>query len=153
MFKTPKYRDVNITKPASVFVQLRRKSDLETSEPKPFLYYPEIKGNSLNPFYRLGMETVGSLGMFLIRQNWLGEEFLVLVSIFRKYICLFVLGRVNMQYGRFIMGFVGGGAGLVGSKSMHIFRVRLVPCRFPICTHACPYSRWHSSSEFLPNNT
>nr|pir transcription factor NF-kappaB - rabbit (fragments) [Oryctolagus cuniculus] len=36
-------KDVNITKPASVFVQLRRKSDLETSEPKPFLYYPEIK--------------------------------------------------------------------------------------------------------------
>ncbi|XP_076998791.1 nuclear factor NF-kappa-B p105 subunit isoform X2 [Tamandua tetradactyla] len=43
VFKTPKYKDVNITKPASVFVQLRRKSDLETSEPKPFLYYPEIK--------------------------------------------------------------------------------------------------------------
>ncbi|XP_067413370.1 nuclear factor NF-kappa-B p105 subunit-like, partial [Emydura macquarii macquarii] len=43
VFKTPKYRDVNITKPAFVYVQLRRKSDLETSEPKPFLYYPEIK--------------------------------------------------------------------------------------------------------------
>ncbi|KAM8939419.1 nuclear factor NF-kappa-B p105 subunit [Pelodytes ibericus] len=43
VFKTPKYRDVNITKSASVFVQLRRKSDYETSEPKPFLYYPEIK--------------------------------------------------------------------------------------------------------------
>ncbi|XP_063774390.1 nuclear factor NF-kappa-B p105 subunit [Pseudophryne corroboree] len=43
VFKTPKYRDVNIIKPASVFVQLRRKSDYETSEPKPFLYYPEIK--------------------------------------------------------------------------------------------------------------
>ncbi|XP_029452912.1 nuclear factor NF-kappa-B p105 subunit isoform X2 [Rhinatrema bivittatum] len=43
VFKTPKYRDVNITKPAAVFVQLRRKSDLETSEPKPFLYYPEVK--------------------------------------------------------------------------------------------------------------
>lgn len=43
VFKTPKYKDVSITKPASVFVQLRRKSDLETSEPKPFLYYPEIK--------------------------------------------------------------------------------------------------------------
>ncbi|KAB1282111.1 Nuclear factor NF-kappa-B p105 subunit [Camelus dromedarius] len=46
VFKTPKYKDVNITKPASVFVQLRRKSDLETSEPKPFLYYPEIKEKS-----------------------------------------------------------------------------------------------------------
>ncbi|XP_063314632.1 nuclear factor NF-kappa-B p105 subunit [Pelobates fuscus] len=43
VFKTPKYRDVNITKSTSVFVQLRRKSDYETSEPKPFLYYPEIK--------------------------------------------------------------------------------------------------------------
>ncbi|XP_030046614.1 nuclear factor NF-kappa-B p105 subunit [Microcaecilia unicolor] len=43
VFKTPKYRDINIVKPAAVFVQLRRKSDLETSEPKPFLYYPEIK--------------------------------------------------------------------------------------------------------------
>uniref|UniRef100_A0A8C5PSH3 Nuclear factor NF-kappa-B p105 subunit n=1 Tax=Leptobrachium leishanense TaxID=445787 RepID=A0A8C5PSH3_9ANUR len=43
VFKTPKYRDINITKTASVFVQLRRKSDYETSEPKPFLYYPEIK--------------------------------------------------------------------------------------------------------------
>lgn len=65
VFKTPKYRDVNITKPASVFVQLRRKSDLETSEPKPFLYYPEIKGNLVNPFYI--PETAGSLGVLLIR--------------------------------------------------------------------------------------
>lgn len=73
VFKTPKYRDVNITKPASVFVQLRRKSDLETSEPKPFLYYPEIKGNSLNLFYMLETETAGSLGMILIRQDLLDE--------------------------------------------------------------------------------
>ncbi|XP_053559471.1 nuclear factor NF-kappa-B p105 subunit isoform X2 [Bombina bombina] len=43
VFKTPKYRDINITKAASVCVQLRRKSDYETSEPKPFLYYPEVK--------------------------------------------------------------------------------------------------------------
>ncbi|KAG8454149.1 hypothetical protein GDO86_000696 [Hymenochirus boettgeri] len=43
VFKTPKYKDIHITKAASVFVQLRRKSDYETSEPKPFLYYPEIK--------------------------------------------------------------------------------------------------------------
>uniref|UniRef100_G3VZA8 Nuclear factor NF-kappa-B p105 subunit n=1 Tax=Sarcophilus harrisii TaxID=9305 RepID=G3VZA8_SARHA len=50
VFKTPKYKDVNITKPASVFVQLRRKSDLETSEPKPFLYYPEIKGYGFAPY-------------------------------------------------------------------------------------------------------
>ncbi|XP_078222894.1 nuclear factor NF-kappa-B p105 subunit isoform X3 [Callithrix jacchus] len=58
VFKTPKYKDVNITKPASVFVQLRRKSDLETSEPKPFLYYPEIKGYSF-PHY--GFPTYGGI--------------------------------------------------------------------------------------------
>lgn len=63
VFKTPKYRDVNITKPASVFVQLRRKSDLETSEPKPFLYYPEIKGNSPRVCSLLETGTAGSLGM------------------------------------------------------------------------------------------
>lgn len=27
---------------------------------------------------------------------------------------------------------------------MHICLVRLTPCIFLICTHACPYSRWHS---------
>lgn len=43
VFKTPKYKDITISRPASVFVQLRRKSDYETSEPKPFLYYPEVK--------------------------------------------------------------------------------------------------------------
>uniref|UniRef100_A0A667GD44 Nuclear factor NF-kappa-B p105 subunit n=1 Tax=Lynx canadensis TaxID=61383 RepID=A0A667GD44_LYNCA len=58
VFKTPKYKDVNITKPASVFVQLRRKSDLETSEPKPFLYYPEIKGYGF-PHY--GFPTYGGI--------------------------------------------------------------------------------------------
>ncbi|XP_072924098.1 nuclear factor NF-kappa-B p105 subunit-like isoform X3 [Hemitrygon akajei] len=40
VFKTPKYFDLHITKPISVFVQLRRRSDGETSEPKPFIYYP-----------------------------------------------------------------------------------------------------------------
>ncbi|XP_051870516.1 nuclear factor NF-kappa-B p105 subunit-like [Pristis pectinata] len=40
VFKTPKYFDMHITKPISVFVQLRRRSDGETSEPKPFIYYP-----------------------------------------------------------------------------------------------------------------
>lgn len=59
VFKTPKYKDVNITKPASVFVQLRRKSDLETSEPKPFLYYPEIKGTWV-------VETLA----FALRDQW-----------------------------------------------------------------------------------
>ncbi|KAM9795569.1 nuclear factor NF-kappa-B p105 subunit [Neosynchiropus ocellatus] len=42
VFKTPKYRDQNLQRPAPVFVQLRRKSDGETSEPKPFTYHPQI---------------------------------------------------------------------------------------------------------------
>uniref|UniRef100_A0A8C9VK51 Nuclear factor of kappa light polypeptide gene enhancer in B-cells 1 n=1 Tax=Scleropages formosus TaxID=113540 RepID=A0A8C9VK51_SCLFO len=44
VFKTPKYRDQNLQKPISVFVQLKRKSDNETSEPKPFTYHPQIIG-------------------------------------------------------------------------------------------------------------
>ncbi|XP_067852430.1 nuclear factor NF-kappa-B p105 subunit-like isoform X2 [Heptranchias perlo] len=43
VFKTPKYFDIHITKPVSVFVQLRRRSDGETSEPKPFIYYPHTQ--------------------------------------------------------------------------------------------------------------
>uniref|UniRef100_A0AAY4E3M3 RHD domain-containing protein n=1 Tax=Denticeps clupeoides TaxID=299321 RepID=A0AAY4E3M3_9TELE len=42
VFKTPKYRDQNLQKPISVCVQLKRKSDNETSEPKPFTYHPQI---------------------------------------------------------------------------------------------------------------
>ncbi|KAM7418221.1 hypothetical protein PAMA_017738 [Pampus argenteus] len=42
VFKTPKYRDQNLQKPTPVFVQLKRKSDNETSEPKPFTYHPQI---------------------------------------------------------------------------------------------------------------
>ncbi|KAL0974104.1 hypothetical protein UPYG_G00215420 [Umbra pygmaea] len=42
VFKTPKYKDPNLQKPTSVFVQLKRKSDNETSEPKPFTYHPQI---------------------------------------------------------------------------------------------------------------
>ncbi|KAG7270189.1 hypothetical protein CRUP_016023 [Coryphaenoides rupestris] len=42
VFKTPKYKDLSLQKPTSVFVQLKRKSDNETSEAKPFTYYPLI---------------------------------------------------------------------------------------------------------------
>ncbi|XP_037118525.1 nuclear factor NF-kappa-B p105 subunit [Syngnathus acus] len=42
VFKTPKYHDQNLQKPTQVFVQLKRKSDSETSEPKPFTYHPQI---------------------------------------------------------------------------------------------------------------
>ncbi|XP_078087730.1 nuclear factor NF-kappa-B p105 subunit-like isoform X2 [Mustelus asterias] len=43
VFKTPKYFDIHIAKPVSVFVQLRRRSDGELSQPKPFIYYPHTK--------------------------------------------------------------------------------------------------------------
>ncbi|XP_039631961.1 nuclear factor NF-kappa-B p105 subunit-like isoform X2 [Polypterus senegalus] len=41
VFKTPKYFDIYINNPVSVYVQLRRRSDGETSNAKPFLYYPQ----------------------------------------------------------------------------------------------------------------
>lgn len=43
VFKTPIYRDGNIDKPVCVQVQLRRKSDSEVSDPKPFTYHPPIQ--------------------------------------------------------------------------------------------------------------
>lgn len=39
-FKTPRYRDQNITQPINVFVQMRRISDGTVSEPRPFQYTP-----------------------------------------------------------------------------------------------------------------
>jgi len=40
VFKTPPYRDQNIDSHVAVHVQLRRKSDQEVSEPRPFTYLP-----------------------------------------------------------------------------------------------------------------
>uniref|UniRef100_H2YII2 RHD domain-containing protein n=1 Tax=Ciona savignyi TaxID=51511 RepID=H2YII2_CIOSA len=40
VFRTPQYRDVDIKQPVNVQVQLRRKSDHEVSEAKPFTYLP-----------------------------------------------------------------------------------------------------------------
>ncbi|XP_071485203.1 nuclear factor NF-kappa-B p105 subunit-like [Diadema antillarum] len=42
VFKTPAYRDTNIDRPVYVHVQLKRKSDNETSDPKPFTYHPQV---------------------------------------------------------------------------------------------------------------
>ncbi|XP_046801942.1 putative transcription factor p65 homolog isoform X2 [Lucilia cuprina] len=39
-FKTPRYRKIEITEPAKVFIQLKRPSDGVTSEPLPFEYVP-----------------------------------------------------------------------------------------------------------------
>ncbi|CAH1247176.1 NFKB1 [Branchiostoma lanceolatum] len=41
VFKTPPYHNVAIDRPISVHVQLRRKSDGELSDPKPFTYQPQ----------------------------------------------------------------------------------------------------------------
>ncbi|ELU08708.1 hypothetical protein CAPTEDRAFT_181359 [Capitella teleta] len=40
VFKTPQYKDQSIKQPVHVHVQLRRRSDGESSEAKPFTYYP-----------------------------------------------------------------------------------------------------------------
>lgn len=40
VFRTPRYRDVNIKDPVTVNVQLRRRSDGEVSDPKQFVYMP-----------------------------------------------------------------------------------------------------------------
>lgn len=47
-YKTPAYRFQDIRQPVTVFVQLRRPSDGETSDPMPFQYTPENLGESAN---------------------------------------------------------------------------------------------------------
>ena len=44
VFKTPPYRDLYIKQPVHVMVHLKRISDGQTSEPKPFTYYPKESG-------------------------------------------------------------------------------------------------------------
>ena len=44
VFKTPEYKDTNITSAVNVLVMLQRKSDGETSDPKSFTYYPRPYG-------------------------------------------------------------------------------------------------------------
>uniref|UniRef100_A0A4W3I0T6 Nuclear factor NF-kappa-B p100 subunit-like n=1 Tax=Callorhinchus milii TaxID=7868 RepID=A0A4W3I0T6_CALMI len=43
VFRTPCYRDTNIRKPVSVYVQLRRRLQVECSEPTAFTYCPKFK--------------------------------------------------------------------------------------------------------------
>ncbi|TMW48952.1 hypothetical protein DOY81_005977 [Sarcophaga bullata] len=43
-FKTLRYRKIDITEPAKVFIQLKRPSDGVTSEPLPFEYVPLESG-------------------------------------------------------------------------------------------------------------
>lgn len=52
VFRTPPYRDTNLTKPISVKMQLRRPSDREVSEPMDFQYLPADPGKrKWSPFY------------------------------------------------------------------------------------------------------
>ena len=46
VFRTPPYRDPSIQNPVQVFIQLRRPSDDETGDPKPFQYIPQDLGNA-----------------------------------------------------------------------------------------------------------
>ncbi|XP_061108272.1 nuclear factor NF-kappa-B p105 subunit-like [Conger conger] len=71
VFKTPKYQDLQLQKPTSVFVQLKRKSDNETSEPKPFTYHPQVidkeevqrkRQKTLPNFQDIGLPTTGGGG-------------------------------------------------------------------------------------------
>ena len=45
MFRTPPYRDPHIQQSVQVFIQLRRPSDDEVGDPKPFQYIPQDPGN------------------------------------------------------------------------------------------------------------
>lgn len=45
MFKTPAYWNVAVERPCRVQLELRRKSDQETSEPVEFTYQPQMFGN------------------------------------------------------------------------------------------------------------
>ena len=42
VFKTPPYFDTSISRPVSVWIQLRRRSDNDTSDAKPFTYQPQV---------------------------------------------------------------------------------------------------------------
>ena len=44
MFKTPAYWNVAIERPVKVHLELKRKSDQETSDPVEFTYQPQMFG-------------------------------------------------------------------------------------------------------------
>lgn len=47
VFRTPPYRDTNLTEPVRVKMQLRRPSDREVSEPMDFQYLPADPGERM----------------------------------------------------------------------------------------------------------
>ncbi len=48
VFSTPPYFNLAIERPVQVYIALRRPSDSETSEPKPFMYLPQEFGELIN---------------------------------------------------------------------------------------------------------
>lgn len=58
VFRTPPYRDANISEPIRVKMQLRRPSDREVSEPVDFQYLPADPGES------------GSTGRLLLQSGY-----------------------------------------------------------------------------------
>lgn len=44
VFKTPPYYNMAIERPVTVMIALRRPSDKESSDPKPFTYLPQEFG-------------------------------------------------------------------------------------------------------------
>ena len=47
VFQTPPFYNLAVERPVQVMIALRRPSDSELSEPKPFLYLPQEFGESL----------------------------------------------------------------------------------------------------------
>ena len=71
VFRTPQYCNTDINRPVSVHVQLRRSTDGETSDAKPFTFYPQQKGycclqalfgKSFSSFYGVLFSPMVSLG-------------------------------------------------------------------------------------------
>ena len=59
VFKTPPYWNLAIERPVKVQLELRRKSDQETSEPVEFTYQPQMFGMSRADF-RAAKQVLGS---------------------------------------------------------------------------------------------
>ena len=47
MFKTPAYWNIAVERPVKVHLELRRKSDDETSDPVEFTYQPQMFGKQI----------------------------------------------------------------------------------------------------------
>ena len=69
MFKTPAYWNVATESPVKVLVELRRKSDQETSEPLEFTYLPQMFGMWLR--LRQSSLTIDNKSFNRVRGNYL----------------------------------------------------------------------------------